>query len=132
MTKHKHGQPSQRQLRVGELVRQTLSDMFMRGEVNDPVLDGKIITVAEVRMSPDLKNATAFVTPLGGGDATVLVEALNRNRKFLRGQIAKRIDLRFSPDIRFEADKRFEEDMKIDRLLHSPDVARDLKKPSEF
>jgi ribosome-binding factor A len=61
-----------------------------------------------------------------------MVEALNRNRKFLRGQIAKRIDLRFSPDIRFEADKRFEEDMKIDRLLHSPDVARDLKKPSEF
>ena len=119
--------PSQRALRVGELVRHALAEMLTRGDVHDPVLDGHVITVPEVRMSPDLRLATAYVMPLGGRDADKIVAALERNKKYLRGEIARRINLKFSPDLRFRVDDRFEEAARIDRLLQSPAVKRDLK-----
>src|SRR5262249_19710433 len=95
---------SQRQLRVGELVRHTLSDMLTRGEVHDPVIEGHLITVPEVQMSADLKLATIYVMPLGGHDREAVLEALERNKRFLRGEIAHRINLKFAPDIRFRID----------------------------
>jgi ribosome-binding factor A len=119
--------PSQRQLRVGELVRHALADILSRGNVSDPDLDGKIVTVPEVRMTPDLKIATVYVMPLGGGDAARIVKALARNARWFRGELAKRLrDLRSMPDLRFRFDDRFEEASRIDALLHDPKVARDL------
>lgn len=122
---------SQRQLRVGELVRHALAEMLTRGDVHDPVLDGHLITVPEVRMSPDLRLATAYVMPLGGRDANAVIEALERNKKFLRGEIARRINLKFAADIRFRLDESFAEAERIDALLKQPDVQRDLKDKSE-
>jgi len=118
--------PSQRQLRVGELIRHALADIFTRGEVIDPVIETHIITVAEVRMSPDLKHATCFVEPLGGGDADAVVKALERNKRFLRGEINRRVKLKYSPELHFEIDTRFDDDSRINDLLRSPDIARDL------
>ena len=118
--------PSQRQLRVGELVRHALAEILSRGEVNDAVLASHVITVPEVRMSPDLRLATAYVMPLGGKDTEPVIEALNRNRKFLRGEVAQRINLRFAPEIRFRVDETFEEASRIERLLHSDKVRADL------
>jgi ribosome-binding factor A len=118
--------PSQRQLRAGELVRHALADILSRGDVHDPTLQGHLITVPEVRMSPDLRLATVFVMPLGGRDAKDVLAALERNRKFLRGEIAHRVDMKFAPDIRFRIDDRFEEADRINRLLQSPAVKRDL------
>jgi ribosome-binding factor A len=118
--------PSQRQLRVGELVRHALSEILSRGEVVDEVLASHVITVPEVRMSPDLRLATAYVMPLGGKDAAPVIEALKRNRKFLRGEIARRINLRFAPEIRFHLDETFEEASRIERLLDSDKVKADL------
>ncbi|ACB94689.1 30S ribosome-binding factor RbfA [Beijerinckia indica] len=120
------GAPSQRMLRVAELIRHTLSDLLSRSIVNDPVLEGHVITVPDVRMSPDLKLATAFVMPLGGKDINSVIEALDRHKKFLRSEIAQRIHLRFAPDIRFKADESFDYGDKIDALLASPQVRRDL------
>jgi ribosome-binding factor A len=120
--------PSQRTLRVGELVRHALAEMLARGEVHDPVIEGHMITVPEVTMSPDLRVATVYIMPLGGRDATDVVAALDRNRRFLRGEIAHRINLRSAPDLRFKVDDRFEEAARIDRLLQSPEVRRDLEK----
>ena len=120
--------PSQRQLRVGELVRHALAEMLTRGDVHDPVLESHMITVPEVRMSPDLKLATVYVMPMGGRDAQAVIGAFERNKKFLRGEIAHRVNLKFAPDIRFRIDERFEEAERIDKLLHSPEVARDLTK----
>lgn len=117
---------SQRQLRVGETVRHAIAEILTQGHVHDPVLEGRLITVPEVRMSPDLKLATIYVMPLGGRDTTDVIEALDRNKKFLRGEIAHRINLKFAPDIRFRIDERFDEAERIERLLRSPDVARDL------
>jgi len=119
---------SQRQLRVGELVRHAISDLLMRGEVHDPVIEGHLITVPEVRMSPDLRLATIYIMPLAGRDADEVVAAFERNKKFLRGEISHRINLKFAPDIRFRADERFAEAERIDRLLRSPEVKRDLIK----
>jgi ribosome-binding factor A len=118
--------PSQRQLRVGEAIRHSLADVLMRGELRDPELAGRSITVTEVRVSPDLKNATAFVMPLGGGDSGAVVAALGRAAPFLRAQVAKAIRLRHAPQIRFEIDTSFEHAGRIERLLHDPAVARDL------
>jgi ribosome-binding factor A len=118
--------PSQRQLRVGELVRHALAEILSRGEVNDDVLASHVITVPEVRMSPDLRLATAYVMPLGGKDTPPVIEALNRNRKYLRGEVARRINLRFAPELRFRADDTFEEASRIERLLHSDKVRADL------
>jgi len=132
--RHKHhrdnapGSGSQRQLRVGELVRHALAEMLMRGDVHDPVLESHMITIPEVHMSPDLRLATVYVMPLGGRDANAVIGAFERNKKFLRGEIAHRVNLKFAPDIRFRVDERFEEAERIDKLLHSPEVARDLTK----
>ncbi len=118
--------PSQRQLRVGELVRHTLAEALTRGDVHDPVLAGRPITVPEVRMSPDLRLATIFVMPLGGEGGEEVVSALDRNKRYLRGLIARRVNLKFAPDIRFRLDDRFDEAERIQRLLRSPSVKRDL------
>jgi len=138
MARHKHHQgnatsagPSQRALRVGELVRHALADMLTRGDVHDPVIEGHLITVPEVRMSPDLRLATIYVMPMGGRDAEEVVAAFERHKKFLRAEIAHRINLKFAPDIRFRVDERFEEAERIDKLLHSPEVARDLTKSDD-
>jgi ribosome-binding factor A len=119
--------PSQRMLRVGELVRHALADLFTRGEIEDPVLEGKVLTVPEVRMSPDLKLASAYVMPLGGAGAPEVVEALNRHRKFIRGRIAPGLELKFAPDLRFFVDDTFEAYGRIDALLKSDRVRRDLE-----
>ena len=121
--------PSQRQLRVAELVRHALAEMLARGDVHDPVIEGHLITVPEVRMSPDLRLATAYVMPLGGRDADTVVAALERNKKYLRGEIARRINLKFAPDIRFLLDERFDEAERIEKLLRTPQVQRDLAPP---
>jgi ribosome-binding factor A len=122
------GGGSQRQLRVGELVRHAMSDLLTRGEVHDPVLEGHLITVPEVRMSPDLRLATIYVMPLGGKDIDEVLEALERNKRYLRGEIARHVNLKFSPDIRFHADERFAEAERIEKLLKTPAVQRDLKR----
>jgi ribosome-binding factor A len=118
--------PNQRMLRVGELVRHALSALFARGEINDPLLEGKILTVPEVRMSNDLMLATAYVMPLGGENAEEIVAALNRHHKFIRGRIAPELSLKFAPDLRFFVDTTFDEFGKIDALLRSERVQRDL------
>ena len=120
--------PSQRQLRAGELIRHGLSEILFRGETSDPELEGLGVSVHEVQMSPDLKIATAFVrTLVAGADARAL-EALNRNKKYIRGLLAKRVDMKFMPEVRYKIDTALDYAMKIDELLHRPDVARDLKK----
>jgi ribosome-binding factor A len=123
--------PSQRMLRVGEVVRHALADLLARGEANDPVLARHVITVPEVRMTADLKLATAYVMPLGGQDVQAVVAALEHNRKRLRMELARRIDMKFVPELRFRVDERFDEAERIDRLLRSPEVARDLGKDKQ-
>jgi ribosome-binding factor A len=118
--------PSQRQLRVGELIRHALAEMLTRGEVHDPVIEGHLITVPEVRMTADLRLATIYVMPLGGRDRNEVVEALDRNKRYLRGEIARRVNLKFAPDIRFRIDERFDEAERIEKLLRTPEVQRDL------
>jgi ribosome-binding factor A len=118
--------PTQRALRAGELVRHALAEIFSRGDVHDPVLEGHLITVPEVRMSPDLRMATAYVMPLGGKDSKDVLAALDRNKKYLRGEVAHRVNLKFAPDIRFMLDERFDEAERIDKLLRTPAVRRDL------
>jgi ribosome-binding factor A len=120
--------PSQRALRVGELIRHALADMLTRGEVHDPVLEGHLITVPEVRMSPDLRMATIYVMPLGGKDIKEVIEALERNKRYLRGELAHQVNLKFAPEIRFRADERFDEAERIEKLLRTPAVQRDLKR----
>ena len=122
---------SQRQLRVGELVRHAIAQLLARGEVHDPVIEGHLITVPEVRMSPDLRLATVYVMPLAGRDAEEVVAALDRNKKFLRGEVSHAVNLKFAPDLRFHVDDRFEEAERIDKLLRSPAVKRDLEKDDE-
>jgi ribosome-binding factor A len=117
---------SQRQLRVGEIVRHALADILSQGSVHDPDLEGHIITVPEARMSPDLKLATIYVMPLGGRDIDKVIAALERNKKFLRGEVARRVNLKFAPDIRFHVDERFDEAERIEKLLRTPAVQRDL------
>jgi len=123
--------PSQRALRVGELVRHAMAEMLARGEVHDPVLEGHLVTVPEVRMSPDLRLATVYVMPLGGRDGDEVVAALDRNKRYLRGEIAHRVNLKFAPDIRFRIDERFDEAERIEKLLRTPEVQRDLESDSD-
>jgi len=125
------GGGSQRQLRVGETVRHAVAEILAQGDVHDPDLEGHIITVPEVRMSPDLKLATVYVMPLGGEDTDVVITALNRNKKFLRGEVAHRVNLKFSPDLRFRVDDRFDEAERIEKLLRTPEVQRDLAPDSD-
>jgi ribosome-binding factor A len=126
------GEPSQRQLRVGELVRHALADVLSRGEVSDPDLGGVIVTIAEVRVSADLRHATALIAPLGHEDPARVAAALNRNTRFLRGAIAPALrQMRNMPDLKFQTDTRFDDDSRIDTLLRSSGVARDLASQSD-
>jgi ribosome-binding factor A len=118
--------PSQRQLRVGELIRHKLAEMLVRGDIHDDALASHVVTVPEVRLSPDLKLATAYVVTLGDRDITEVIDALNRHKRFIRGEIAHAVNLKFAPDIRFRRDETFEEASRIDRLLASPKVRQDL------
>jgi ribosome-binding factor A len=118
---------SQRQLRVGELIRHELADLLARGEVHDPVIEGHMITVPEVRVSADLRLATIYVMPLGGRDAKDVIDALERNSRYVRGEIARRVNLKFAPEIRFRIDERFDEAERIEKLLRTPAVQRDLR-----
>lgn len=125
------GGPSQRMLRVGELVRHALADVLSRGDHIDPVLSGHIITVPEVRMSPDLKVATCFVMPLGGKDIGTVIKALEANRRHLRTEVAHRVELKSVPELRFREDTSFDEGARMDALLRTPEVVRDLDSDDE-
>lgn len=118
---------SQRQLRVGEQVRHAIAEILAQGTVHDEDLEGHIVTVPEVRMSPDLKLATVYVMPLGGRDTELIIAALERNKKFLRGEVARRVNLKFAPDLRFRVDERFDEAERIEKLLRTPAVQKDLE-----
>ena len=117
---------SQRQLRVGELVRHALADLLMRGEVHDPVIEGHLITVPEVRMSPDLRLATAYVKPLLGANEEAVLKALRTNTAFFQREVAGRLKLRFAAKLKFLSDESFDEAERIDALLRDPKVQRDL------
>ncbi|MCX7339588.1 MAG: 30S ribosome-binding factor RbfA [Hyphomicrobiales bacterium] len=121
--------PSQRQLRVGELIRHELAGMLSRGEIHDDVLARHVITVTQVRLSPDLKLATCYVMPLGGQDAKPVIAALEIHKRFLRGEIAHRVNLKYAPELRFRRDETFDEALRIDRLLYSEKVRQDLVNP---
>jgi ribosome-binding factor A len=123
--------PSQRVLRVSELIRHAAADILARGDIDDPALAKQVVTIPLVKMSPDLKVATLYVMPLGGKGAEKTIAALERNKKMLRTQIAHRINLKFAPDLRFMVDDSFDARAKIDALLKSPEVARDLQPPAE-
>jgi ribosome-binding factor A len=120
--------PSQRALRAGELIRHALAEILARGDVHDPVIETHLVTVAEVRMTPDLRLATIYVMPLGGEDEKDVLAALDRNKRYLRGEVAQRVNLKFAPDLRFRIDARFDEAERFERLLRSPAVKRDLGK----
>ena len=122
------GGSNQRQLRVAELIRHKIADMLSRGDIHDEVLAKNVISVPEVRMTPDLKLATIYVMPLGGKNAKPVLEALERNKRYIRGEVAHAVDLKYAPDVRFRFDDTFEEGAKIDRLLASPVVKRDIGK----
>ena len=132
MPRHHHREQSaggsQRQLRVGELIRHELAEMLSRGDVHDPVIEAHMITVPEVRMSADLRLATIYVMPLGGRDEEEVLGALERNKRYMRGEIARRVNLKFAPEIRFRIDERFDEAERIEKLLRTPAVQRDLKR----
>ncbi len=130
-TKAASAAPSQRMLRVAELIRHKLAEMLSRGDIHDDVLAGSVITVPEVRLSPDLKIATVYIMPLGGEDSKPAIEALARNKRFIRGEIARTINLKYAPDLRFLRDETFDEASRIDRLLRSPKVQQDLKSDGE-
>jgi ribosome-binding factor A len=125
--KHPSG-PSQRQLRAGELIRHALADIFLRGETGDPELERLIPSVVEVQMSPDLKIATAYVRSFVAGNEQALLAALDRNKKYIRGLVAPKVEMKFMPEIRFRVDTALDYAGKIDELLKSPEVARDLKR----
>jgi ribosome-binding factor A len=136
MARHQHLRDhsqsgSQRQLRVGELIRHELAAMLSRGDIHDPVVEAHMITVPEVRMSPDLRLATIYIMPLGGRDETDVLEALDRNKKYVRGEIARRVNLKFAPEIRFRLDERFDEAERIEKLLRTPAVQRDLTRETD-
>jgi len=132
MARHQHHRDqsaaggSQRQLRVGELIRHELADMLSRGAIHDPIIEAHMITVPEVRMTADLRLATIYVMPLGGRDVDAVIDALDRNKKYVRGAIARRVNLKFAPEIRFRIDERFDEAERIEKLLRTPAVQRDL------
>ena len=117
---------SPRQLRVGELIRHALAEIFSRGDIHDRVIAAHMITVPEVRMSADLRLATIYIVPLGGRDEEKVLEALENNKRYMRGEIAQRVNLKFAPEIRFRIDERFDEAERIEKLLRTPEVRRDL------
>ena len=130
MARHQHRDQSAgaspRQLRVGELIRHALAELFSRGEIHDPVIETHMITVPEVHMSADLRLATIYIVPLGGRDEQKVLDALEANKRYMRGEIARRINLKFAPEIRFRIDDRFDEAERIEKLLQTPEVRRDL------
>jgi ribosome-binding factor A len=128
---HSSAGPSQRQLRAAELVRHSLVDVLAREDLRDPDLKGVSVTVGEVRASPDLKHMTVFVSPLGPGDPRVIAQALTRCANFIRGRLARSVDLRFTPQLHFQPDISYDEARHIDELLAAPEVARDLKGEGE-
>ncbi|MCJ2047251.1 30S ribosome-binding factor RbfA [Methylobacterium sp. J-078] len=119
--------PSQRQQRVAELIRHAIAEVLQRGDIQDAVLSAHVITVPEVRMSPDLKLATAYIMPLGGLNEAPVIAALERNKKALRQEVARRVNLKFAPDLRFLRDETFDEADRIDALLRTDKVRRDLE-----
>jgi ribosome-binding factor A len=123
--------PSQRQLRIGEELRHALAQILDRHELRDPALQDVTVTVSQVRVSPDLKNATAFVMPLGGSHAAEIVTALRRTAPYLRGALARTVNLRHAPQIGFELDTSFDHASRIDQLLHRPEIARDLERKDD-
>lgn len=118
--------PSIRTLRVGEQIRHVLSDVLMRGDVHDDTLAAHAISVTEVRMSPDLRHATVFVKPLLGADEQEVLTALKRNVRYLRGEVSKRVRMKYAASLKFLIDESFDEGSHIDKLLRDPKVARDL------
>lgn len=120
--------PNQRQLRVAELIRHKLAEMLARGDIHDDVIADHVVTIPEVRMSPDLRLATIYLMPLGGSDRQPVLDAFNRHKRYIRGEIGRKINLKFAPDIRFSVDDTFDEAERIDRLLASPEVRRDLER----
>jgi ribosome-binding factor A len=131
MARHQHHRDqaaggSQRQLRVGELIRHELAEMLTRGDIHDPVIEAHMITVPEVRMTADLRLATIYIMPLGGRDEKDVIAAFDRNKRYVRGEIARRVNLKFAPEIRFRVDERFDEAERIEKLLRTPAVQRDL------
>jgi ribosome-binding factor A len=125
---HKKSGASQRMLRVGELVRHALVEVFIHEYPHDPILARHTITFAEVKMTADMRHATIYVMPLGGKDTGPVIDALNKNKRWLRGALAKRIEMRYVPELHFRVDERFDEGDRIGRLLRTPEVARDLKR----
>ncbi len=124
--------PSQRQLRVGEEMRRALAAIFERRELRDPHLTIVPVTVTEAKLTPDLRHATFFVTPLGGTHGKEIIAALGRARPFLRHRLAEMVNLKFAPNLSFRLDTSFEEAGRIANLLHSPQVARDLDATTDF
>jgi ribosome-binding factor A len=120
--------PSQRMLRVGEMIRHKLAELLVRGEIHDDVLASHVVSITEVRISPDLKLATAYVMPLGGKDTQAVLAALEKHKKFIRAEVAHTLNLKYAPDIRFREDETFDEVSRIDELLHSDKVRRDVEK----
>ncbi|MCP4318405.1 MAG: 30S ribosome-binding factor RbfA [Hyphomicrobiales bacterium] len=128
MSRFSSSGPSQRQLRVGEQVRAAITTVLQRGEVRDPLIEKTVISISEVRMSPDLKIATAYITPLGQADHGSVVEALNRNARYIRKRVTPALrQMKYMPDLRFRDDTSFDNYQKIDDLLRSPQVMRDLE-----
>ncbi|PKA43929.1 30S ribosome-binding factor RbfA [Rhizobium sullae] len=124
--------PSQRMLRVGEQVRAAITQVLQRGEVRDDVIEKTVISISEVRMSPDLKIATAYVTPLGVSDHGAIIDALNRNARYIRGRLGPQLrQMKYMPEVRFRDDTSFDNYKKIDELLRSPEVQRDLDDDTE-
>ena len=120
------GGPSQRQLRVGEALRHALAEVLRENEIRDPELDGVSVTITQVKPSPDMRYATVYCEPLGGQNAKAIVAALNRHKGFLRGEMGHLITMKFTPDLRFVEDESFAEAQKIETILKSPEVQRDL------
>jgi len=123
--------PSQRQLRVGEMLRHALADVLRENDIRDPDLDGISVTITQIKPSPDMRYATVYCEPLGGGNAKEIVAALNRHKGFLRGEMGHRITMKFTPDLRFVEDESFAEAQKIETILKSPEVQRDLSAPED-
>jgi len=119
--------PSQRQLRVGEMLRKVLSEVFLKIDISDNDLKGIVLTVSEVRAAPDLKNATVYLLPLGGKNQDTAIAALNRHKRFIRGEVSRRVNLRYMPELSFELDTTFDETGRLNELLRSPSVARDIE-----
>jgi ribosome-binding factor A len=130
MTRARHNTgPTQRQLRVGEMLRHALADVLRRGDIRDPDLVGVSVTITQVKPSPDMRHATVFCEPLGGKNAAAVIAALNRNKAYLRGEMGHMITLKFTPDLRFLEDESFAEAQKIETILKSDRVKRDLSTP---